>query len=68
MCLDSCGDRAVESGDALRGLAVESTEDDDAGEVELVAVVEDEIVPKGVVAQVAYVGARSVGLPRQGER
>ena len=50
------------------GVAVQSAEDDDAGEVGLVAVVEDEVVPGGVVAQVADVGVRALGLALQGQR
>ena len=52
----------------LCGVAVEAAEDDDAGEVGLVAVVEDEVVAGGVVAQVADVGVRAVGLAVQGQR
>ena len=50
------------------GVAVEPAEDDDAREVGLVAVVEDEVVAGGVVADVTHVGVGAVGLPCQGER
>ena len=49
-------------------VTVESAEDHDAGEVGLVAVVEDEVVAGGVVAEVADVGVGAVGLAVQGER
>ena len=51
-----------------RGVTVEAAEDDDAGEVGLVAVVEDEVVAGGVVAEVADVGVRALGLALQGQR
>src|SRR4051812_221472 len=47
--LDGRGDGTVELGDALCCVTVELAEDDDACEVGLVAVVEDEVVAWGVV-------------------
>src|SRR6478735_5421188 len=68
VCLDFRRDSTVQLGDALGGVAVEATEDDDAREVGLVAVVEDEVVPGCVVAQVTDARVRAAWLTVEGER
>src|SRR5215203_4914567 len=68
LCLDPRRNGPVELGDALGGVTLEPAEDDNAREVRLVAVVEDEIVLGGVVAQVAHVGVCAVRLAVQGQR
>src|SRR3954470_4188769 len=67
-CLDGRRDRAVHCGDPLRGGPVQSAQYDDAGVVGLVAVVQDEVIAGGVVAEGSYVGVCALGLPVQGER
>ena len=51
-----------------RGVTVEAAEHDDAGEVGLVAVVEDEVVAGRVVAEVADLGVGALGLALEGQR
>jgi hypothetical protein len=66
--LDGRGDVAVQAGDPLCGVSVQPAQDHHAGVVGLVAVVEDEVVPGGLVAHVSYIGVCALGLTVQGER
>jgi hypothetical protein len=59
---------ALQLRDPLRGVSVQPPQDHDAGEVGLVAVLEDEVVPGGVVAHVSHAGFCALGLTIQGER
>ena len=66
--LDAGRDGALHAGDSFRGVAFQVTQDDDPVVLGLVAVVEDEVVAGGVVADVAHVGICSGRLSLQGER
>src|SRR4051794_27780043 len=67
VCLDPGGDGTVDLGELVRAVPVKPTEDDDAGVVGLVAEVEDEVVVRVVVAEVAHVGVRAIGLVLDGQ-
>ncbi len=63
MGFDGRGDGTVHVGDAAGGIAVQPTDDHDAGVVRLIAVVEDEIVAGCVVPDIADVGSAPSGWP-----